>query len=142
MPGIHRIGQLLAGVLLVGWLAIGVLTLLTALARAALFAAASPPAPAAQPAPVLQLSASPPTEAAGWTALEQGDAATAVRLFTRRLRARPQDPETRYGLGYSLLESGDPRAALPHLCAARASEQLDTRREVDGLLGRLQLSCP
>lgn len=60
---------------------------------------------------------------AGRRAHEAGDLAAAIDAFHAALRARADDPKTRYLLGNVLLQAGQAEAALPHLEAAAARQR-------------------
>jgi tetratricopeptide (TPR) repeat protein len=100
--------------------------------------AAPPPAPAA-PAP------GPSTRIAqGWSALDAGDAAAALRRFEQALAADPSSGAARYGLGYTAEQHDQAERAFDHYCRALTDPRLaqDVQREVQGRLRALGQRCP
>jgi Flp pilus assembly protein TadD len=139
------LARVFAGGILGGTLLLGATALASVLAVRAWESFGAAPTPQVHDAPALAdlaPHATPGTIDDGWAALERGDAYRADQVFTALVTADPSDLEAHYVLGYARLQRGELASAREHLCAASASADLDTAREVDGLLRSRRIGCP
>jgi hypothetical protein len=116
----------------------------------ALVDAPAAPKPAPAPAPAAPKPASAPAAPKpanvsalvdkGWNSVESNPAA-AKSAFRQALDASPGNAGASYGLGYTLLKTGDAAGAQPYLCAASKSRDVEMQREIQSLLQQNGLSC-
>lgn len=109
----------------------------------------SPPPPAvtppsAPPRPAPRAPAGPSVDALlkqGWGQMSSNPSG-ARASFDKVLATQPDHSEAAYGVGYVLLQQGDKDGAQHWLCKSLRGADVDTAREVRGLLERNTLACP
>lgn len=101
--------------------------------------AAASPAPAA-PAP---RSASALADA-GWKALDRGRISSAAQSFEAALDRDPTHGWASFGLGYAREQQNRMAEARDQYCTAQrlASRDVELKREVEGRLRALDITCP
>lgn len=99
----------------------------------------APPAAAAPAAPVATSAKARISQ--GWNVVGS-DPAKAAGLFKAVLDEDASNADAHYGYGYAQLQRGQPEVALDHLCRASRTGNVEIQREVQGLLGRNDLTCP
>jgi hypothetical protein len=99
------------------------------------------PAPPPQPAPAPRAANAQATVDRGWRQVDAEDMWGAIALFDEALRASPGNAEAHYGLGYAYRQLDRPDESRRHLCSARPTATIETRREIDSLLRQNGLSC-
>lgn len=108
-------------------------------------AAPKPAAPAAAPAVA---STSAPLSAndavkKGWGLVNKGKYSEAFDVFSKALQKSPGNGSLLYGRGYANEKLGDDVSAAADYCEAKSGAvSEETRRELDGALGRLRRTCP
>jgi len=108
----------------------------------------SAPKPAAPaPAPAVA-STSAPLSAndavkKGWGLVNKGKYSEAFDVFSKALQKSPGNGSLLYGRGYANEKLGEDVSAAADYCEAKGGAvSEETRRELDGALGRLRRTCP
>jgi len=109
-------------------------------------AAPKPAAPAAVPAVASTTSAPLSANDAvkkGWGLVNKGKYSEAFDVFSKALQKSPGNGSLLYGRGYANEKLGDDVSAAADYCEAKSGAvSEETRRELDGALGRLRRTCP